>query len=245
MQVGQPLRAVGALLTAPLRETSVSGKVQQWGAVLLLLAAAAVAASIAVGTLPKIGSTIHAAPMLPGYHAFNDAVLVIHILTAIPPLLLGFYAFSRDSRRSGARGHRVIGTGYCVAIWISAVTGLMLAVANPHGMWAKLGFGTLAVVWFTTTTFAYVSARRKDFAAHRVWMIRSFAVTLAVVSIRPMGLFGPLLPGFTVDEWYVLLTWMCWVPNLMVGEFYARITTPAGRLRIWRKSTAATRPIAA
>lgn len=114
----------------------------------------------------------------------------------------------------------------------------MLAVANPHGLWAKLGFGTLAVVWFVTTTFAYVTARRKDFAAHRVWMIRSFAVTLAVVSIRPMGLFGPLLPGFTVDEWYVLLTWMCWVPNLMIGEIYARMTTPAGRLRLGRGSRA-------
>ena len=181
--------------------------------------------------VPRLGISLHGSPMWPSFPAFNLWVLIIHIATAIPPLFIGLIAFSSRARRWSWRVHRWIGTTYCMTIWISAITGGMLAAANEHGILAKMGFGTLAVVWFMTTYWAYTTARAKDFIAHRRWMIRSFAVTLAVVSVRPMFLFPPPF-GLELETWYVMVTWLCWVPNLIAGEIYARVTMYSGRLEL-------------
>ncbi|MEM9028619.1 MAG: DUF2306 domain-containing protein [Pseudomonadota bacterium] len=185
--------------------------------------------------VPKLGSTMVGSPVIPGVPAVGLVILVIHIATAIPPLFLGLIAFSTRARRYSGRLHRWIGTVYCVAIWISAVTGGILAYANQHGSIAQLGFGTLAVAWFTTTYVAYTTARAKDFVNHRLWMIRSFGLTLAVVSVRPMFFFGPPT-GLDAETWYQVITWLCWMPNLIAAEIYARITLYSGRLVMERKA---------
>jgi uncharacterized membrane protein len=204
---------------------------QQIVTLALLVGALFIAVRIIVVVLPRIGSSLHGSPIVPGFAAINDAILAIHIATAVPPLLLGFLAFMPASRSGGAKLHRWVGTVYCVAIWISATTGLVLAAANTHGPLAKLGFGTLAVAWFVTTLLAYRTARARQFVAHRSWMIRSFALTLAVIAIRPLHFFGPPA-GIAVADWFVMLTWLCWVPNLIVGEIYSRVTTYTGRLAV-------------
>ncbi|MEO0730301.1 MAG: DUF2306 domain-containing protein, partial [Pseudomonadota bacterium] len=79
----------------------------------------------------------------------------------------------------------------------------------------------------------------KDFVSHRRWMIRSFAVTLAVVSIRPMFIFAPMT-GLPHEVWYPALTWLCWVPNLLIGELYLRATMFTGRLSALRPRRART-----
>jgi len=179
--------------------------------------------------LPRMGTSLNGSPIIPDWQAFNNAVLNTHILFAIPPLLVGLFAFSTRARRWSPKLHRRIGTFYCICIWLSAVTGFLLAVANEHGLAAKGGFGLLAIAWFTTTWQAYVTARRKDFVTHRRWMIRSYAITLAVVSVRPMFLFGPPA-GLDYEIWYQMVTWLCWVPNLIIAEIYLRITHYSGRL---------------
>jgi uncharacterized membrane protein len=163
----------------------------------------------------------------------NKSLLGLHIVTAFPPLLVGFYLFFPESRKGGNRTHRWLGTVYCVAIWISAVAGLIMAAANSRGIVAQTGFGTLAVIWFSTTLFAYRTAREKDFIAHREWMIRSYAITLAVVTVRPLFLFGPP-SGIDADTWYAMVTWLCWLPNLLIAEAYVRSTNVTGRLAIGR-----------
>lgn len=178
--------------------------------------------------LPRVGVNLEGSNVVPGWQGFNNAVLYIHILTAIPPLFLGLIGFSAKIRRSGGQTHKIIGTIYCVGIWVSAVTGLLLATANTHGVLAKLGFATLAIAWFTITYVAYLEARRKNFPSHRQWMIRSFAITLAVVSVRPMFIFGPP-SGMDYDSYYQIVTWMCWVPNLLIAEWYIRVTNYSGR----------------
>ena len=200
-------------------------------------------AYIAAIVFPKL-MTMKASPVVPGVEGLNSAILVLHVLTAIPPLLLGLIAFSSRARRLSLRVHRWIGTVYCIAIWISAITGGLLAAANGHGILAKLGFGCLAIAWFTTTYFAYVTARRKELIEHRRWMIRSYALTLAVVTVRPLFLFGPPA-GLEPETWYVMITWLCWVPNLVAGEIYARSTLYSGKLARRRPRRSDPAPVAA
>ena len=178
-------------------------------------------------SLPSVWSGSTASPVVKSSPGVNKAILVAHIISAIPALMVGIFGFSTRLRVASVRAHRWLGTTYCVAIWISASLGVMLAIANQHGLLAKAGFTLLGVAWFATTYFAYTAARSKNIQSHRRWMFRSFALTLAVVSIRPMFIYGPLW-GMSQSEWYVLLTWICWVPNLVLAELYIRVTGPRG-----------------
>ena len=198
-------------------------------------------AYICVFVLPHMATGLRAAPVVPGWPALNTALLNLHIIHALPPLLLGLFAFSATARRWSPQLHRRLGTVYCLCIWLSAVTGFLLALANEHGLVAKAGFGTLALAWFATTWLAYASARRRDFVAHRRWMFRSYAITLAVVTVRPMFLVDPPA-GLDNGTWYQLITWLCWVPNVIVGELYLRLTDHSGRLCLPRLPRAGARP---
>lgn len=197
-------------------------------------------AYICVFALPHVATGLKASPVVPGWPVFNGTLLSLHILFALPPLLLGVLAFSTTVRRWSPHLHRHFGTIYCLCIWLSAVTGLFLALANKHGLVAKAGFSMLAIAWFTTTWQAYATARRRDFVTHRRWMFRSYAITLAVVSVRPMFMFGPPA-GLDDETWYQIITWLCWVPNVIVGELYLRLTYHSGRLCVLKFQGADTR----
>lgn len=204
---------------------------QRWSFGLICVGVSGTMLYLSTQILPRlIGNDLDASPVFAGFQTLNNAILHIHILTAIPPLFLGLLGFSAWLRRASGRAHRWIGTVYCCGIWVSAVTGFLLATANEHGALAKLGFSCLAISWFTATYLAYIKARRKEFPPHREWMIRSYAITLAVVSVRPMFMIDPPM-GLTYDVWYQIVTWICWVPNLIVAELYIQSTYYSGKLK--------------
>ncbi|MFV3517468.1 DUF2306 domain-containing protein, partial [Mycobacterium tuberculosis] len=58
-------------------------------------------------------------------------------------------------------------------------------------------------------------------ASHRRWMVRSFALTLAAVTLRIyLPLSDVLGIGFAAS--YPVVAWLCWVPNMAVVEWYLR-----------------------
>lgn len=179
------------------------------------------------GPSPEVG-----APFFASYTA-NFLLVFAHAMTAIPPLILGLWTLHPEKRKN-LKNHRTIGTIYCVCIWISSILGLMLATANRHGIIAQAGFGTLAVLWFGTTLFAYLEARKRRLVIHRRWMIRSYALTMAVITVRPMFFFPPEFMEY--DDWYRLVTWICWLPNLLLAELYIRSTSHTGRWTGWKKA---------
>ena len=172
---------------------------------------------------------IHVAPVFDKLPHTNLLILYVHIATAVPPLALGLVTFSARIRKFHPKIHRYTGTLYCACVWCSSILGMLLASANKLGVIAQLGFGTLAFMWFFTTTMAYINARKKQFSQHRQWMIRSFALTLAVVSVRPMFWWPPSFIDFY--DWYLIATWLCWVPNLIIAEMYVRFTTITGEYK--------------
>ena len=200
--------------------------------VILHLFVAITLAYVVFFIMPRLHGGSEAIPDQP---TVNFAILLAHVFTAIPPLFIGLIAFNPALRRRRIGLHGSLGRVYCYCIWISAATGTVLATANSAGIWAQLGFGTLGVVWFTTTWFAYMTGRRRQIPAHRLWMIRSYAITLAVVTVRPLLWFGPA-EGFSSLEWVAFCSWACWVPNIILGETYLRITTFGGKLKLPKRA---------
>ena len=52
-------------------------------------------------------------------------------------------------------------------------------------------------------------------------MIRSVALILAGVTLR-IQLPVSLIAGIAFDRAYPVITWSCWVPNLLLAEWFLR-----------------------
>lgn len=118
--------------------------------------------------------------------------------------------------------HRCAGRVYVLACLVSAVAGFWLALHASAGPVATAGFGGLAVAWFGTTVMGWRKAVAGEFAQHRRWMIRSLSLTFAAVTLRIM-LPMIALTGLEFDVGYRAISFLCWVPNLLLVEAWLRV----------------------
>jgi uncharacterized membrane protein len=166
--------------------------------------------------LPGIG------PMSPGVLAnlFARPWLDIHIAGAATALLIGPIQFLPWIRKRRV-AHRRLGRVYVVGCLIGGVGGLIVAFGSTAGPIATAGFGSLAVIWIIANVQGWRSARARRFDTHRAWMIRSFALTFAAVTLR---LYLPLFPllGVSFLDGYRAVSFLAWIPNLALAELYIR-----------------------
>jgi uncharacterized membrane protein len=154
-----------------------------------------------------------AAPLLFVIHAFSGSVVLIS----------GPLQFNRLLRYKRRNLHRVLGRAYVWAIWMASVGGLWSAIFFDVNIAAKIAFGTLAILWFSTTTIAYLRIRRLRVREHREWMLRSFALSLFFVtfSFWTPGLASTNLPQAVA---YPLGVFLSWFLNLVIAELWLRRT---------------------
>jgi hypothetical protein len=145
--------------------------------------------------------------------------LIVHGLSGALALVLGPFQFLAGWRRRWPRAHRWSGRVYLVCILISGLTGLWLAFHTPGGVAAQSGFFVLAVLWLLTGSLALRAVLRRDFAAHRAWMMRSYALTFGAVTLRIYLGLGVPLAGLPFNEVYAMAAWASWVINLLVVEW--------------------------
>lgn len=143
---------------------------------------------------------------------------VPHVIAAGIALFILPFQASKKLREGRPKLHRWMGRVYVIACVIGGISGLGLALAGTTST-ANLGFGMLAVVWVLSTLLAWRAARRRAFAAHRRWMIRSAALTFAAVTLRLYLPFG-FIAGMNQSEIYTVVAWACWVPNLLIAEWF-------------------------
>ena len=90
------------------------------------------------------------------------------------------------------------------------------------------GFATLALLWPIFTWLGVRAAIERRFDEHREWMLRSYAMTAAAITLRLMlPAAGYFEIGFSTA--YPIIAWLCWGANLAIAEYYIRRTRPAGR----------------
>ncbi|GGX94630.1 DUF2306 domain-containing protein [Massilia dura] len=165
-----------------------------------------------------------AAPEIPeqiGANRFVSPWLVVHAGSAATALLLGPTQFSRKLRARRAALHRWMGRVYVLGCMAGGVSGLVLAAGASTGIPTVMGFGSLALAWLGSTGLAWYRAVHGDIGEHRAWMVRSFALTLAAVTLRVylaiLGIFElPFITG------YQAISFLCWMPNLMLAEWLIR-----------------------
>ncbi len=152
---------------------------------------------------------------------FAKPWLDVHIAGAATALILGPINFLPVLRRRIPAAHRWIGRTYILGCLVGGVGGLVVAFGSFAGPIATAGFGSLAVCWIVAAIQGWRSARAREFARHRAWMIRSFAMTFGAVTLRLyLPMLFPLHIAFV--DGYRAISFLAWVPNLVLAETYLR-----------------------
>jgi len=164
------------------------------------------------------------------------STLRLHIIGGMGALLTGPWQFSPRLRARALHVHRWIGRGYLLSVLLGSLAGFAMATVSKAGLPAHAGFGALAIAWLFTSVQAYRAILGGRVAEHRRWMIRSFALTLAAVTLRnylPLLLFGL---HWSFDSAYITVAWASWVPNLIVAEWMLRRVPAVGLPESSRRS---------
>lgn len=143
---------------------------------------------------------------------------MFHFLLGGTLLIAGAFQFSQWLRRNHLNLHRWLGRVYVGGVLVSGLAGLYLAFSATGGVVARFGFGLLAVTWLLSTGLAFANILGGHVLQHQQWMIRSYALCLAAVTLR---LYIPLfmMNNVSFDVAYPAIAWLCWVPNLVLAEW--------------------------
>lgn len=144
-----------------------------------------------------------------------------HIILGGIALLTGWIQFNATFRNRYLHIHRTLGKIYVICALVSGSAGLYIAMYATGGIPSVLGFSILALLWLYSTLMAYLFIRRGDQRRHEIAMIFSYAFCFAAVTLR---IWLPILIGITGDYFiaYPVVSWLCWVPNLIFAFFYTR-----------------------
>lgn len=143
----------------------------------------------------------------------------IHISTSAVVLLAGLPQFLTTLVKQLPLLHRYSGRVYVFTILaLAGPSGFVLALYANGGLPAKVGFSLQCIVWWYVTYMAYHHVRQKNYRLHIDWMVRSYAITLAALSLRTEGYLMHYFFQTKPIETYVTITWLSWVGNWLIAE---------------------------
>jgi hypothetical protein len=148
---------------------------------------------------------------LPAYYS--------HVLISGIILVAGFFQLFPKSSSKYKRIHRIIGYIYVMGIlFFAAPGGVVMSLFIGRGPWVLASFITLSVLWFYFTSKAFSEIRKRNIAAHKQWMWRSYALTFSAVTLRLYIFITSYGFDLSKSEAYATLAWVSWVPNLVLVE---------------------------
>lgn len=192
-----------------------------WRAVLVLLTV-----EIAIVSALRYFTGSEAPPPPIVANAFAKPFLVLHVVGGVAALLVGPVQFARRIRARWPVLHRSSGRLYVAACAIAAPTGLVLAVGTTAGPIVSVGFAIPALLCAAFTWRGWRSAVERRFDDHRDWMLRSYAMIAAAITLR---LLIPAAAFLDLDflAAYRVNSWLAWAVNLALVEYHIR----RGRIR--------------
>ena len=214
------------------RTATPAGSKRSWPVPAALLALVVVPVIAGILRLVHLSTGAPTMPANPRFDA-SPVPVVVHIVSAIVFATVGAFQFVPRLRRRRA-WHRRAGRVVVVAGLGVALSALWLNQFFPRAHATRgivyplrMAFGVALVV---TLVLGFRAARRRSFARHRVWMIRSVAIALVAGTQVFTLWFGGAIFG-TGDVAQALMIVAAWGINLAVAEWVIRRPARVGRRR--------------
>lgn len=142
-----------------------------------------------------------------------------HVFTSMLVLFAGFSQFSKLLLKRNPLLHRRLGYLYVINImFVTGPSGLIMSFYANGGMGSIIGFILLSVLWIGSTGIALYKAVKKDFVAHRAFMIRSYALTLSALTLRAWKVLFAEFTDIGPMDRYRIIAWLGWGLNLIIAE---------------------------
>lgn len=193
---------------------SFAGNIVRWVGWTLMAVFAVVIAWMSLDYLHVAAGDLRLPPNPPD----EEWALRLHAFGGLVALAAGPWQFLPVVRRRASIVHRAAGYIYLAGVTLG-VTGAAILAQTPQGGDAnRFAFGMLALIWAASTAQAFRKALAKDFTVHRRWMIRSYALTFAAVTLR-LGMMILPMAGFSGEASYAIVAWASWTINLIFVEW--------------------------
>ncbi len=176
------------------------------------------------------------AAALDDHFAKEKTLTLLHVIPGMIFMVLGPLQFVRNLRAKHPGVHRWSGRIFLTASGVIGLTGLTMALRGTIGGWdeksAILIFGSF---FLFALSKALWHVMHREFAQHREWMIRGYAVGLAVATIRPImgGFFAvAVLHGQTPrpQNFFGTAFWIGFTAQAAIAEIWIRRTRSAAAL---------------
>jgi uncharacterized membrane protein len=147
-------------------------------------------------------------------------------------MVLGPLQFVRSLRSRYPQVHQWSGRIFLIASAVVGITGLTLAFGKTIGrVDEKAAIALFGSFFLIALAKALWHALRRQFDQHREWMIRGYAIGLAVATIRPiMGTFfaAALLGGHRPEpkEFFGAAFWIGFTLQMIAAEIWINYTRP-------------------
>jgi len=148
----------------------------------------------------------------------------IHILAGTVFMLLGPLQFIPSIRRYWPKMHRVTGRVFLVCGLIAAATGLGVEFTFPlRGGYVKRAAMVLfSLAMLVALALAWRAAIRRRIDLHRAWVVRAYAIGLALSTTRLYFIPAYLMYGNPSQFEAATVTWAGFCINCLVAEWIVR-----------------------
>jgi uncharacterized membrane protein len=189
---------------------------------------------LALSAVPALAGSLRllefagAAPVLPDSERISSAAVpvTVHIVSVTVFSMLGAFQFAPGLRRRRPGWHRAAGRVVVPAGVIAALSGLWLTLFLPPAAVDGTVLAAIRVVVATVMTGAlvlgFVAIRQRDFARHRAWMIRGYALGMgAGTQFFTQAAWLIAVGPFTVSSRTGTMA-AAWLINVVVAEWVIR-----------------------
>ncbi len=139
-----------------------------------------------------------------------------HIFLGIIAISIGPFQFIKKLRVNYKTFHRIIGYIYSISVFLSGLSGIIIAQFAMGGWITTIGFSILSLTWLYTTIMAISAIRGGDVLNHKKWMFLSYGLSFAAITQRTLLLI-PLLTEIPFIPIYQLSAWLPWLLNLSIA----------------------------
>ena len=188
-----------------------------------------------------LSSPHNPAASLDSNFARHRALTLVHVLPGLLFMVLGPFQFAGWIRRRHLHFHRWSGRIFVASGLVVGMSALAMSFKATIGGANETAATTLfAMIFLFDLLKAFVHIRRREIRSHREWMIRAFAIGLAVATIRPIvGLFFAFSPltHLTPQQFFGTAFWIGFTLHLIAAETWINYTRwrPQVVIKSWGK----------
>jgi uncharacterized membrane protein len=160
--------------------------------------------------------------------------MTLHVIGGAAILILGLLQFSPDLRRKAPQLHRWAGRALLALGAGAALSGLWMNAspfAKPETHLYDGAQNIMSAAFLTVAALGLAAARARDFAAHRAWMLRAYAIAMGAGTQTALMLPAFLMLGTVEGPVQDLILVGAWALNLGVAEIVIARQARSTRIR--------------